>query len=237
MGKALTETMQRPYACTQSGTGEQTAVKEPRWATEVAQLWPPQGQWEEEYFSLPDTNRLVELSEGELIMPPHPTYSHQVAVGELYTALRAFVHQHDLGIVQFAPLRVRLWPGKIREPDVFFISKEHSDRIGERVCGPPDLVMEVLSSVTWRRDRREKMMEYTQAGIHEYWIVDTDEGTVEVFVLREGAYVLLDKWDTGEIAHSKELSGFEIAVDAISPRRRVACPGVRRGAGRWVTSI
>jgi len=204
MGKALTETMQRPYACTQSGTGEQTAVKEPRWATEVAQLWPPQGQWtEEDYFSLPDTNRLVELSEGELIMPPHPTYTHQLVVGRLYRPLYAFVAEHGLGIVQFAPLPVRLWPGKIREPDILFISQEHSDRIGEQVCGPPDLVVEVLSPTTWRTDRREKMVEYTQAGIHEYWIVDTNEGTVEVFVLREGAYVLLDKWDIGEIVHSK----------------------------------
>jgi len=197
---------------------EGTAVKEPRWATEVAQLWPPQGQWtEEDYFSLPDTNRLVELSEGELIMPPHPTYSHQVAVGELYTALRTFVHRHGLGTVLLAPLPVRLWLGKIREPDIFFISHEHHDRIGERVCGPPDLVIEVLSPATWRTDRREKMVEYAQAGIREYWIVDPGERTVEVFVLREGTYVLLGKWGAGEIARSQELPGFEVAVDTIFP--------------------
>jgi len=199
-------------------SAEQTALKEPRWATEIAQLWSPQGQWtEEDYFSLPDTNRLVELSEGELIMPPHPTYSHQTTVGELYTALRTFVRQRDLGIVQLAPLPVRLWPGKIREPDVFFISKQHSDRIGQRVCGPPDLIMEVLSSATWRTDRRDKLTEYAQAGIQEYWIVDPDERTIEAFVLREGVYVLLGKWGAGEIAHSRQLAGFEIAADAIFP--------------------
>ncbi|MEA3345965.1 MAG: Uma2 family endonuclease [Chloroflexota bacterium] len=192
------------------------AVQEPRWATEIAQLWSPQGQWtEEEYFSLPDTNRLVELSEGELIMPPHPTYSHQVAVGELYTALRSFVHQHGLGTVLLAPLPVRLWPGKIREPDIFFISQEHSDRIGEQACGPPDLVVEVLSPATWRTDRREKMVEYAQAGIQECWIVDPDECTVEVFVLREGAYVFLGKWGADQTARSEKLPGFEISVDAI----------------------
>lgn len=197
---------------------EKTIVEEPRWATEIVQLWPPQGQWtEEDYFSLPDTHRLVELSEGEFIMPPHPTYSHQVAVGELYTALRAFVHQHDLGTVLLAPLPVRLWPGKIREPDILFISQEHSNHIGEQVCGPPDLVVEVLSPATWRTDRREKMVEYARAGIQECWLVDPDERTVEVFTLREGAYVLLGKWGVGEIAHSKELPGFEITVDAIFP--------------------
>ena len=50
----------------------------PRWATSIAELWPPQGEWTEpDYFALPDTNRIIELSEGELIMPPHPTETHQ----------------------------------------------------------------------------------------------------------------------------------------------------------------
>ena len=56
-------------------------VRPSKWTVEVAQLWPPQGQWTEaDYFALPDTNRLVELSEGELIMPPHPTHTHQLIV-------------------------------------------------------------------------------------------------------------------------------------------------------------
>lgn len=47
----------------------------------VAELFPSQGQWtEEDYFSLPDTNRYLELSEGRLIMPPHPTYGHQTVL-------------------------------------------------------------------------------------------------------------------------------------------------------------
>jgi len=115
------------------------------WAP-VAELYPPQGQWtEEDYFSLPDTNRYLELSEGRLIMPPRPMRSHQVAVEELYVRLRAFVQEQGLGEVHPAPLPVRLWPGKIREPDVFFIGKEHAARIGERVVGVPDLVVEVIS--------------------------------------------------------------------------------------------
>ena len=130
-------------------------------AVEVAQLWPPQGQWTEaDYFALPDTNRLIELSEGELIMPPHPTETHQRVVLNLVRLLDAFVIRHDLGVVRFAPLPVRLWPGKIREPDILFVAKEHADRIGEQAYGPPDLVVEVTSSSTWRIDRLEKPVEY-----------------------------------------------------------------------------
>ncbi len=62
----------------------------------VAELYPPQGKWTEaDYFALPDTNRYVELSEGRLIMPPHPTRSHQIAVEELYIRLHAFVKGGD----------------------------------------------------------------------------------------------------------------------------------------------
>jgi Uma2 family endonuclease len=185
---------------------------------EVAQLWPPRGQWtEEDYFALPETSRFIELSEGELIMPPHPTHTHQQIVGKLYRAIYDFVAERDLGTVQFGPLPVRLWPGKIREPDILFVAREHSDRIGEQVYGPPDLVVEVLSPGTRRIDRLEKTAEYARAGVREYWIVDPDGRTVEVFILRDGAYELLGKWGGGEEAHSEVLAGFRVAVDESLP--------------------
>lgn len=60
-------------------------------ATAIAELFPPQGQWtERDYFALPDTNRYVELSEGRLIMPPHPTYAHQTALQNLFLKLNEF---------------------------------------------------------------------------------------------------------------------------------------------------
>ncbi len=182
----------------------------------VAELFPPQGQWtEEDYFALPDSNRRIELSEGRLIMPPHPTRSHQVAVEELYVRLRTFVQERDLGEVHIAPLPVRLWPGKIREPDIFFIAKEHRDRLGESYCGVPDLVVEVTSPGTRRVDRGEKLYEYAKAGVAEYWIVDPDERTVEVYTLRDGVYEPLDKFREGETARSELLPGFEVEVEEV----------------------
>jgi Uma2 family endonuclease len=120
-----------------------------------------------------------------------------------------------LGEVHLAPLPVRLGPGKIREPDCFFISKEHKDRIGEEVCGVPDLVIEVISPGTRRVDRGEKFFEYAKAGVAEYWPVDPEERNVEVYVLREGAYELLEKFRSGETARSELLTGFEVRVDEI----------------------
>lgn len=194
----------------------QETVDSPELTVEVARLWPPRGQWTEtDYFALPDTNQFIELSEGELVMPPHPTETHQRIVGDLYVVLRNFVEHHRLGTVRLAPLPVRLWPGKIREPDILFVSKEHTDRMGEQFYGPPDLVVEVLSSGTRRTDRLEKPVEYARAGVGEYWIVDPEGQTVEVFTLREGAYELVGKWGKGDTARSGMLAGFEVAVDEV----------------------
>ncbi len=179
-------------------------------ATAIAELFPPQGQWtERDYFSLPDTNRLIELSEGRLITPPHPTYSHQTAVHNLFLKLNAFVEARGVGVVRFAPLPVRLWPGKIREPDIFFIAKEHADRIGEQVCGVPDLVVEVLSPATRETDRGEKFFEYAKAGVREYWLIDLQKRLIEVYTLRGHVYEPLALCEGR--ACSQVLEGFSVS--------------------------
>lgn len=188
----------------------------PRLTTQIAELWPRQGEWTEDaYFSLPDTNRIVELSEGEFVMPPHPTETHQRVLDALYAHMRAFVREHDLGTIRFAPLPVRLWPGKIREPDILFVAHAHANRIAEKSYGPPDLVVEVLSPGTQSVDRGEKFLEYARAGIDEYWLVDPGAQTIEVFVLKAEAFTRLVKAGPGEKAHSRVLGGFDVAVDDV----------------------
>ena len=185
----------------------------PRLTEQVAQFFPEPGQWSEtEYFSLPDSNHIVELSEGELVMPPPPDFSHQTSSFHLVRALDRFIEKNDLGILRYAPLAIRLWHGKIREPDIMFFLKAHQDRIGERVSGVPDLAIEILSPATHKTDRNDKFSEYANAGVTEYWIVDPKERTVEVYALQEGANLLFGKFVKDEIVKSKRLDGFEIAA-------------------------
>jgi Uma2 family endonuclease len=185
-------------------------------------LYPLQGEWTEaDYLALPATNRLVELSDGKLVVPDRATDPHQLAVGELFASMRTFVRASALGYLRVAPLPVRLWPGKFREPDIAFLSREHGDRRGEQFWGVPDLVVEVISartdrsSGTERTDRREKFEEYALAGISEYWLVDPNRRTIEVYFLREGVYLLLGKWGMGDAARSEVLHGFEVSVSAV----------------------
>ncbi len=197
-------------------TMARVASEKRTWFVKVSQLFPKQGEWtERDYFGLPETNRIIELTDGDLIMPPHPTDTHQTAALRLVLALHGFVTARSLGEVRFAPLPVQLWPGKIREPDVLFLTREHADRRSERAWGPPDLVMEVISPGTEGLDRETKPAEYARAGIAEYWIVDPHGRSIEVWGLEQGTYVLLGKFGRGQTARSRLLGGFEIAVDDV----------------------
>jgi Uma2 family endonuclease len=148
------------------------AIPEPTWA--IAHLFPAQGAWTEDDYLELHSNRLVEFSAGCLEVLPVPTTSHQRIVAHIYGLLLAFAAVHELGTVLFAPLRVRLWPGKFREPNVVFMAKAHADRIGEEFWKGADLVVEVVSGEDEdrRRDLDIKRREYARARIGEYWIVD-----------------------------------------------------------------
>jgi hypothetical protein len=100
---------------------------DPTW--EIAHLFPAQGTWsEEDYLGLAG-NHLVEFTDGVLEVLPMPSTPHQALVAYLYGLLFAYVSQKDLGKVLFAPLLVRLRPGKFREPDLVLMLKAHYHRI------------------------------------------------------------------------------------------------------------
>lgn len=185
---------------------------------EIVKLFPEQGEWTEaDYFNLPETNHFVELSDGKLEIPDMPGTTHQKVVFKLAKIIDEFVSKNSLGEIGVAPLPTRLWEGKVREPDIIFMSSAHADRINEDFWGMPDLVIEVSSKSTTYIDRNKKNIEYAKAGIPEYWIVDTIQKTVEVFILDldENIYKILGKWGIGDVVRSKFLADFEVSVENI----------------------
>ncbi|MBV5332228.1 Uma2 family endonuclease, partial [bacterium] len=158
---------------------------EPAW--DIARLFPPQGGWsEEEYLSLPG-NHLTEFDHGRVEVLEMPSESHQLLVAALYRALMAFVGVSRLGTVLFAPFPVKLWEGKLREPDIVFMRREHAERRHDKYWQGADLVMEVMSTDDPKRDRETKRREYAIAGIPEYWLVDPTRQTITVFILAADA--------------------------------------------------
>ena len=184
---------------------------EPTW--EIARLFPAQGTWsEEEYLTLTQgTNHLVEFSHGNLEFLAMPTRTHQKIVFFLSQVLYTFLSARGLGTVLFAPLRVRLWEGKFREPDLVVMLAEHRDREHEAFFDGADLVIEVVSDDDPDRDLVTKRREYAQAGIPEYWIVEPQTEMMIVLRLDQDQYYEYGRFGRGTIATSVLLG--ELAID------------------------
>ena len=183
----------------------------PAW--DVARIFPPQGEWGEgEYLLLP-TNRLVELIDGHVEVLPLPTHKHQAIVFFLCQVLRAFVAPGALGKTVMAAFPVRLRDRHYREPDVAFMLAEHTDRCRNEYWNGADLVFEVVSE-NRRRDLEEKRIDYADAGIPEYWIIDPRDERILVLKLNDrGEYATAGEYRRGQRAASVLLPGFEVGVD------------------------
>jgi Uma2 family endonuclease len=190
---------------------------EPAW--DIALAFPRQGSWtEDDYFSIEQTlgNRLVELANGSLEFLPMPDFYHQDIVEFLFSALKAYLQDHQFGRAYFAPLPIRLWAGQIREPDIAVF--RHGRIKNKRKAGDgADLVVEVVSPGDEARDRDLdiKRRDYAKAKIPEYWIVDPETKTITVLTLSVKAYKAHGVFKEGDEATSKLLKGFKVAVSEV----------------------
>ena len=141
----------------------------------------------EDLLTMPDDGRRYELLEGDLLVSPSAKPRHQEIVTNL-TMLLGILQKQGLGRVYPAPLDVVLDQHNVFEPDVFFIRTERLDIVTEKnVSGPPDLVVEVLSDGTRDTDLGCKLRAYGRFGVPEYWVVDSEANTVQVFRRENGA--------------------------------------------------
>jgi Uma2 family endonuclease len=161
---------------------------------------------------LPESNLPTELWDGELIMSPSPSFFHQQTVDRFHDALKAHIRPRRLGTTACAPLDMVLTNTRATQPDVVFISNERLDIIKTRLMGAADLVAEVISPNSRRRDRIDKRDLYEQHGVKEYWLIDPEALTVEVLHLTGGQFQLAGRWHSGERAESRLLKGFQVVV-------------------------
>ena len=188
---------------------------------QLARLYPPQGAWtEEKYLSLTDHENLhVEFVEGRLEFLPMPTEAHHEILQLIFLQLHAFVAKLGCGKVHFNGLRVRTQPAKYREPDIVFLAKENFGKRKNRFWVGADLAVEIVSDdpKDRKRDYEDKLVEYAQAGIAEYWIVDYQERVVIVNKLADGAnkYSEHGRFSDGDQATSVLLEGFSIDVASL----------------------
>jgi Uma2 family endonuclease len=128
----------------------------------------------EEFLTRFDEDVHAEWVDGEVTVFMPPKTIHQRIMTFLANLLGSYAQIFNLGEVLTAPFEMRLFPGRSsREPDLLFVAHEHRDRLTEdRLEGPADLAIEIVSTSSTRRDRVEKFREYREAGVREYWIAD-----------------------------------------------------------------
>ena len=184
---------------------------------EDGQSWPAQGEWTyEDFLRLPDDGNRYEVIRGSLYVTPPPILDHQFLSFELAFWLSAFVRERKLGRVLAAPVGVILPAGIATpvQPDVMFFRKGNEPRWGtSNYEGVPDLIAEVLSPRTRRRDRTTKKDAYQDAGVPEYWLVDPDARTVVIYVLEKGRYTELVRGGAGDEVWSSVVPGFRVRVE------------------------
>jgi Uma2 family endonuclease len=179
-------------------------------------LDPLQGLWTEaQYLKLTNqTNHLIEFTDGEMEVLPMPTRRHQVILLFLYEVFKAAL-QSAGGKVLVAPLRMQVRPGIFREPDILMLRDVNDPRNQEAFWFGADLVVEIVSPDDPERDTKVKRVDYAEAGIPEYWIVNPLDETVTVLTLAGEAYVDAGVYVRGERAESQLLAGCIVDVNDV----------------------
>ena len=169
----------------------------------------------EEYYRLDDDQR-YEIIHGNLLMAPAPDTWHQDWSRELTVILAGYVKRTKLGKVFASPVDVVLDAENTVQPDLVFISSANLGIIQQRaIFGTPDLLVELVSPSSVRRDRYDKKELYARFGVKEYWIGDPANKALEVLTLKEGRYELQCCAEVKGKLTSLVLAGLEFDLSAI----------------------
>lgn len=168
----------------------------------------------QEFFQLPESNLPTELIDGELIEMPAPVDKHQQVSLNSTLFLGPIIPG---GILRYAPTDVYLDEVNVFQPDLFWVSTDNIKcRLQDgRWYGAPDLVIEIFSPSTTRRDKKTKFETYEKYGVREYWMIDPLAEYIEVWVLRDSQFDKLGVFVPGETFNSPVLADKTVNVSAI----------------------
>ena len=171
----------------------------------------------QDYFDLdaPEGAR-YELIDGVLIMAAAPNEAHQMVIGALGVRMYVFADDNGLGKVFFSPYDVALSDTDVVQPDILFVSNKRARiRTPANIQGAPDLVVEVISPSSSRRDWRDKRELYAKHGVKEYWLIDPINRIIWLMLFRRGALEIVGTYGEGDTVSSSALAGFSVRVDDI----------------------
>jgi Uma2 family endonuclease len=144
----------------------------------------------DDFLLFPDDGKRHELIDGEHYVTPSPNTKHQAVSGNLYFIMRAWLEEHPVGRVFYAPFDIVFTQFDVVEPDLLYMSHERAAAIltEKHVTGAPEIVMEIGSPGTRKRDETIKRRLYERAGVSEYWVVDPTLDLVRVYRSTAGQF-------------------------------------------------
>lgn len=170
----------------------------------------------QDYLQIPEDNLRHEIIDGEHYVTPSPLKKHQRASQNINRFLDRWVEDHRLGEVYTAPFDVVLSKNNIVIPDLLFISKLRLHIATDKnIQGAPDLIVEILSPSTSKRDLGVKKKNYETSGVEYYWIVDPDQKTVQTFHLENNQYILSGTFTSNDTLTSSLFPGLSVSISSL----------------------
>jgi Uma2 family endonuclease len=141
----------------------------------------------DDFLLFPDDGQRHELIDGEHYVTPSPNHKHQLVLGNLHYLIRRWLEDSRVGRIYLSPLDVVFTRHDVVEPDLLFLTHERARKIltAANVQGTPDLLIEIGSPSTRKRDETIKKRLYEREGVSEYWVVDPELDVIRVYT-RDG---------------------------------------------------
>ena len=170
----------------------------------------------DDFVLFPDDGYRHELIDGEHYVTPSPNLKHQKVSGNLSLVIGVWLEAHPIGQIFYAPFDVVLSRWDVVEPDLLYVSNAHAAALltPDNVQGAPDLVIEIGSPGTRKRDETIKQRLYERAGVSEYWVVDPELDLVRIYC-REGegfARAVEMSVDAGDVLTTPLLPGLDMPL-------------------------
>jgi Uncharacterized protein conserved in cyanobacteria len=136
----------------------------------------------DDFLLFPDDGKRHELIDGEHYVTPSPSRKHQAISWNLTIIIGSYLESHPVGRAFAAPFDVVFSNFDVVEPDLLFISNARLEALtSKNVQGAPNLVVEIGSPSTRRRDEIIKRKLYERFGVEEYWVIDPEIETIAVY--------------------------------------------------------
>jgi len=164
-----------------------------------------------------DDDQRWELIEGIPYAMVSPALRHQRIIRELFFQIANYLKGKACEVL-IAPFDVRLNASEeddtVVQPDLLVVCD--SDKLDQRGCkGAPDLVIEILSPSTAKYDLITKFQQYQKAKVPEYWVVDPETETLQVYILNQKGHYICYTYEREAIVPIHVLSECEINMQLV----------------------